>query len=78
VPTKVVTATKLEFVELPANAVRPCLVPELPRNAEGVLRYEDLPEYLSVVLGIVQECNDQLAEIRKIQPTNPPPPAPVP
>lgn len=64
--TKVVTVDKLEFVELPANATRRCYAPQPPLEG-GILRYEVLPEYSLFLLNVIEQCNQQLQQIKQIE-----------
>jgi hypothetical protein len=64
--TEVVTVTKLEIVEVPAELTALCLIPDPPLDADGNLRYEVLPEYLGVVIGVLEECNTQLLKIQSL------------
>ena len=58
--TEVRTVTKLEYIPVPAKLTLPSLVPLPPRDADGTLRYEDVPEYTGVVLGALEQCNIKL------------------
>lgn len=64
--TKVVETSKLEFVQLPPNAVRHCYAPQPPLDG-GLLRYEALPEYALFLLAVIEQCNVQLAQVRNIE-----------
>ena len=67
VRTEVRTIPKLEFVPVPAIATEPCLVPMPPLDsADGTLDPADAAKYLAVVLGILEECNIKLKEVREL------------
>lgn len=58
---------ELEYVPLPEGTTAPCLVPMPPLNAEGLLEYTAILPYVVEVLGILEECNIKLSEIKKLQ-----------
>lgn len=66
--TEVSKVPKLEYVPLPDGAAEPCLVPMPPLNDRGELEYEDVPAYAVAVLGILEDCNLKLEQIRQVQP----------
>lgn len=66
--TETRTVPKLEFVPLPDAATAPCLVSLPPLDSSGSLPYEELPAYTARVLGTLEECNEKLEAIRKLQP----------
>lgn len=68
--TEVRTVPELEFIPVPQEAVSPCLVPSPPLNAKGEIEYVDVPPYAVEVLGILEECNIKLEELRELYKEN--------
>lgn len=65
--TEVRAVPRLEFTPVPANSTEPCLIPMPPQDQKGQVPIDKgYVDWTVGVLGILEECNIKLEELRRL------------